>query len=101
MKKIVLIFLLLFLNSSFAHEAVDDSSLPNDYKIAKAVRQAVREADKDLLNSTLLGSWRDYLKIVALDLDVQTQPLILIRFDEDMNFRNQLKQVIEWEVKYE
>jgi len=101
MKKLIPTFLLLLFSMSIAVEAADDSSQPNDYKIARAVRQAVRDAGDELLNSSLLSAWRDYLKLVAMDLDMQTQPLILIKFDEDINFRNQLKKIIEREVRWE
>ena len=101
MNKLAISFLLLFFSIAIAVETADDSSHPNDYKIAKAVRQAVRDANPDLLNSTILGVWRDHLKLAAMELDVQTQPLILIKFDEDINFRNQLKKIIEWEVTLE
>lgn len=101
MKKLTFIFLLLLFSISFAVETADDSSHPNDYKIARAIRQAVRDAEPELLNSSLIGVWRNYLKLVAMDMELQTQPLILIKFDEDINFRNQLKKVIEWEVSSE
>ncbi len=100
-KKLTLLIILLFFSVSFAVEAADDSSHLNDYQIARVVRQAVRDAEPELLNSSLIGAWRNYLKLVALDLEFQTQPLILIKFDEDVNFRNQLKKIIEWEVRSE
>lgn len=80
---------------------LNDSTQTDDYKIARAMRKAVRDADLELLNSTVLGSWRDYLKIAVMDLNMQLQPLALIRFDEDISFRNQLKTLIDWEAKCE
>lgn len=69
----------------------------NELKIAQAIRKAVRDADTTLLHSPTLGPWREYLKIAALDLDPNLQPLVLIKFDEDISFRNHLKAIIGWE----
>lgn len=98
--KILLASAILFIpNLLFATS--NDSSQPNDLKIARVVRQAVHDADETLLNSPVFGHWRDYLKIAAMDLDIQLQPLVLIRFDEDSRFRNQLKKIVEWEADWE
>ncbi len=101
MKNLALLFLLLIFCASSAVETADDSSHSNDYEIARAIRQAVRDADHELLNSSLIGAWRNYLKLVAMDMNLQTQPLILIRFDEDANFRTQFKKIIEWQISLE
>ncbi|MFQ5823930.1 MAG: hypothetical protein ACE5JB_07740 [bacterium] len=73
----------------------------NELKIARAVRKAVRDADTTLLKSPTLAPWRDYLKIAALNLETNLQPLVLIKFDEDISFRNQLKTIIEWESQWQ
>ncbi len=75
----------------------NDSTYHNDFRIARVVRKAVRDADSTLLHSPTLQSWREYLKIAAMELNYQLQPLVLIKFDEDIAFRNQLKALIEWE----
>ncbi len=97
------LYALLFpalLNSSTI-AAVNDSSIFNDHKIARVVRKAVREADPNLLKPNSFNSWRDYLKIAAIDLTPELQPLVLIKFDEDISFRNQLKTIIEWENQWD
>ncbi len=81
--------------------SINDSTEINDQKIAQVVRNAVRQADASILNLNAFSAWRDYLKIAALDLDPQLQPLLLIKFDEDISFRNQLKNLIEWESKFQ
>lgn len=73
----------------------------NELKIMRAVRTTVRDADSTLLQSQKLTPWREYLKIIALNLEPYLQPLVLIKFDEDISFRNQLKTVINWEVHWE
>ena len=73
----------------------------NELKIMRAVRKTVRDADSTLLQSQKLTPWREYLKIIALNLESYLQPLVLIKFDEDISFRNQLKTVIEWEFHWE
>ncbi|RMD94492.1 MAG: hypothetical protein D6813_02135 [Calditrichaeota bacterium] len=72
----------------------------NDLKIARAIRQCVREADSTLLHTSNMKLWREYLKIVAMNLEPDLQPLVLIKFDEDVSFRNQLKSLIEWEATW-
>ncbi|NIR47676.1 hypothetical protein GWO43_27490 [candidate division KSB1 bacterium] len=84
-----------------AHALSNDSSQLNDYKIAKSIRKAVRKADSTLLQASSLNIWRDYLKIACADLDRDLQPLVLIKFDEDMSFRSHLKTLIDWENKWE
>ena len=64
------------------------------------MRKAVKSADSTLLKSTLLNNWREYLKISTIDLDVELQPLVLIKFDEDMAFRKQLKAIIDWQCNW-
>ena len=89
---------LLLLAIRFSYPShLNDSSQLNDYKIAQVVRTAVREADSTLLATSSFAVWRDYLKIVATRLKLQLQPLLLIKFDEDAAFRNQLKAIVEWE----
>lgn len=95
MKSLFGLVALTFLNVLTPH--ANDASQPNDLKIAQVVRKAVRDADSTLLHTTVLGNWRDYLKIAAIDLEIELQPLVLIKFDEDMSFRTQLKKLIEWE----
>ncbi len=82
------------------HDPVADASKLNDYKIARAVRRAVRSADSTLLKAHSLQPWRDYLKIATSDLEQHLQPLLLIKFDEDRSFRSQLKTIIDWESKW-
>ena len=94
--KSLLSFLLIALLSATT-PGLNDSSQVNDSRIAQAIRKAVRDADPALLQSSVLGNWREYLKIAAMDLDLELQPLVLIKFDEDISFRNQLKSLIEWE----
>lgn len=79
----------------------NDADKKSALKIARTVRQAVRDADSTLLHASNLIAWRDYLKIAALDLDQQIQPLVLIEFDSDAAFRNQLKTLIAWERIYQ
>lgn len=81
--------------------SINDSTEVNDQKIAQVVRNAVRQADPSILKTKAFGAWRDYLKIAAVDLDPQLQPLLLIKFDEDISFRNQLKNVIDWESRFQ
>lgn len=90
MKSLFGLVALTFLNVLTPH--ANDASQPNDLKIAQVVRKAVRDADSTLLHTTVLGNWRDYLKIAAIDLEIELQPLVLIKFDEDMSFRTQLKK---------
>lgn len=80
--------------------AINDSSQIHDQKIAQVVRNAVRQADPAILNVKAFNLWRDYLKIAAMDLDPYLQPLLLIKFDEDIAFRNHLKTLIDWESKF-
>ena len=94
---IFLIILLYITQISTSPPKAKDTSQLNDYKIACAVRKAVRQADSTLLNDHSLTGWRDYPKVAALDLQSQLQPLVLIKFDEDVSFRNQLKTIIRWE----
>jgi hypothetical protein len=100
MNPLYALFFPVLLNSS-PIAAVNDSSVFNDHKIARVVRKAVREADPDLLKPNAFNSWRDYLKIAAIDLTPELQPLVLIKFDEDISFRNQLKTIIEWENQWD
>lgn len=79
----------------------DSTARLNDYKIASAVRKAVREADSTLFQTTVSGGWRDYLKIAAIELNLDLQPLLLIKFDEDSGFRSQLKTIIGWEATFQ
>ncbi len=95
MKTFLAFFLVAFWNTSTP--SPNGSVKLNDFKIARAVRKAVRNADSTLLNDSSLNAWRDYLKVAALELRLQLQPLVLIKFDEDIGFRNQLKTIIEWE----
>jgi len=90
-----LIALLLFLTP--LEPAPNDSSHINETEIARAMRKAVRQADSTLLKKTALGEWRDYVKLATMELDPELRPLVLIKFDEDVSFRNQLKKLIEWE----
>lgn len=99
MKKLLVLLLIAFGNT-FALQP-NYSSKFNDYQIASAVRKAVREADSTLLQVKSLGHWRDYLKIAAMELKLHLQPLVLIKFDEDISFRNQLKTIIEWENRWQ
>jgi hypothetical protein len=80
---------------------LNPSNQVNELKIAQAVRKAVRDADSTLLRSPTLGPWREYLKIAALNLDSDIQPLVLIKFDEDVGFRHQLRTIIEWERQWQ
>jgi hypothetical protein len=80
---------------------INDSAQANDHKIAQVVRSAVRQADAAILNVNAFSVWRDYLKIAALDLDPMLQPLLLIKYDEDISFRNQLKTLLDWESKFQ
>ncbi|MFQ5649867.1 MAG: hypothetical protein ACE5IY_07985 [bacterium] len=98
MKSLIPFFLVSIFNLTLLTS--NDSAQPDDTKIARAIRQAVRDAEPELLKSTLTGSWREYLKIAAMDLEMQLQPLVLIKFDEDISFRNQLKKIIEWEANW-
>lgn len=98
MKAFISILLLSVLNSNPSIK--NDSSNPDELKIAQVMRMAVKSADSTLLKSTLLGNWREYLKISTIDLDVGLQPLLLIKFDEDMAFRNQLKTIIDWQCNW-
>jgi len=97
MKAFISILLLSVLNSN---PSINDSSNPDELKIAQVMRKAVKSADSTLLKSTLLGNWREYLKISTVDLDVELQPLVLIKFDEDMAFRKQLKAIIDWQCNW-
>ncbi len=99
MKSFLALFVCTFINLTLSPS--DDTSKTTDLQIATTVRQAVREADEELLKSTLLGSWREYLKLAAMDLDIQLQPLVLIKFDEDISFRNQIKKLIEWQAEWD
>ena len=83
MKAFISILLLSVLNSN---PSINDSPNPDELKIARVMRKAVKSADSTLLKSTLLSNWREYLKISTVDLDVELQPLVLIKFDEDMAF---------------
>ncbi len=95
MKLVATCICLLICSSSISSPS--DSSQPADVEIARSIRAAVRDADQELLSATILGDWRDYLKVAAINLDLQLQPLLLIKFDQDVRFRAQLKQLIEWE----
>jgi len=89
---------ILLLSLLVSHPSIkNDSSNPDELKIAQVMRKAVKNADSTLLKSTLLANWREYLKISTIDLDVELQPLLLIKFDEDMAFRKQLKTIIDWQ----
>lgn len=96
-----IIALILFSVFNLTLPVSNDESQPSDYKIARAVREAVRNADPELLKSTLTGNWREYLKLAAMELDMELQPLVLIKFDEDISFRNQLKKIVEWEANWQ
>jgi len=74
-----------------------DTSANQDYEISRVVRKAVRQAPQELLKTTVLADWREYLKVVGRELTPETQPLLLIKFDEDSGFRSQLKTIIEWQ----
>ncbi|MCG8603781.1 hypothetical protein MJD09_02130 [bacterium] len=89
-------FLTFFTYPLYSNDSVDVS----DYKIAVVVREAVRAADSNLLNASSLAAWRDHLKVAATNLQLPMQPLMLIKFDEDAKFRNQLKTIIEWEKQW-
>lgn len=92
---------ILLLSLLVSHPSIkNDSSNPDELKIAQVMRKAVKNADSTLLKSTLLANWREYLKISTIDLDVELQPLLLIKFDEDMAFRNQLKTIIDWQCNW-
>lgn len=99
MKYILVLFFFLF-QIPFVFSA-DSAGNNDDAEIARAVRQAVRNADSTLLAASWLEGWRDYLKIAAMDLDMRLQPLVLIRFDEDISFRQQLRHLIERESQYQ
>ncbi|MFQ5754287.1 MAG: hypothetical protein ACE5HI_20055 [bacterium] len=99
MKTLTILSLIAIWNAFIPHH--NNSSQLNDYKIAYTVRKAVRAADSTLLKSKSFNIWRDYLKIAAMDLKLQLQPLVLIKFDEDMGFRNQLKTIIQWESQWQ
>lgn len=81
--------------------SLNETNKNNDLKIARTIRLAVRDADSTLLNASSLTPWREYLKICALKLDGQLQPLVLIKFDEDVGFREQLKTIIKWEAQWQ
>ncbi len=98
MKALISILLLSVLSSNPSTR--NDSPNPDELKIAQAMRRAVKSADSTLLKSTLLGNWREYLKISTVDLEFGLQPLVLIKFDEDMGFRNQLKTIIDWQCNW-
>ncbi len=98
MKILFSIFLLLLcIQVVFSSEPIESS----DVQIARIVRQAVRDAEPELLKSQVLAGWREYLKLAAMDLDLQLQPLVLIKFDEDIRFRKHLRQLIESETEWE
>ncbi|MFQ5636547.1 MAG: hypothetical protein ACE5IR_00955 [bacterium] len=78
-----------------------DSSKINEQEMARSIRNAVRQADSTLMQTHSLNTWRDYLKFATMDLRMQLQPLVLIKFDEDQSFRNQLKTLIEWESQWQ
>ena len=70
---------ILLLSLLVSHPSIkNDSSNPDELKIAQVMRKAVKNADSTLLKSTLLANWREYLKISTIDLDVELQPLLLI-----------------------
>jgi len=64
-------------------------------------RIAVLDASPDLLKQPLNSGWRQYLKLVALNLEVSIQPLVLMKFDEDVKFRRRLQQLIDRELNLE
>jgi hypothetical protein len=68
-----------------------------DLQMARAVRSAVRSADSNLLHSVGSENLRAFLKMSAMQLSRELQPLLLIRFDEDAGFRQELKELIERE----
>jgi hypothetical protein len=90
----------IFILAISAYFQNNQPDLSDELKITRAVRLAVREADSTLLHAPKLTPWRNYLKIAALNLDEHLQPLVLIKFDEDISFRNQLKTIIEWEANW-
>lgn len=93
MKSLIALLLLL----APLESVPNDSSHVNETEIARAMRMAVREADSTLLKKTALGDWRDYVKLASMQLEPELRPLVLIKFDEDVSFRNQFKKLIEWE----
>lgn len=96
-----IVFSILFVSLGFNAPIAKDSSTVDEIKIARTLRQAVCNADSTLLKTTLLGNWRDYLKASTTDLNTELQPLVLIKFDEDMAFRIQLKTIIEWQYNWQ
>lgn len=96
--KMIVGFLLLF---AALESNPNDSSHIDEVKIARAMRVAVRQADSTLLKKSSLDEWRDYVKISTLELEPELRPLVLIKFDEDVGFRNQLKKIIEWECQWQ
>lgn len=84
----------LFSSRSSAQQA-------NDIQIAGVVRHAVQLADSTLLHSSLNEGWRDYLKLMSLELKAELQPLLLIKFDEDVAFRTKLKAIIRREARFD
>ncbi|MFQ5677052.1 MAG: hypothetical protein ACE5G1_14245 [bacterium] len=96
-----IILSILVVSLGFSAPPTNDSSTVDELKIARTLRQAVRDADSTLLKATLLGNWRDYLKASTTDLNTELQPLVLIKFDEDMAFRTQLKTIIEWQYNWQ
>ncbi len=92
---------LALLNGSPLTAYPDSSARSTDLEIARSLRTVVRHADADLLNSAVLSVWRDYLMLSASNLDAKLQPLLLIKFDRDVAFRNQFKELISWESEFE
>jgi hypothetical protein len=61
----------------------------------------VQLADSTLLRNSLSDGWRDYLKLMSLELNAELQPLLLIKFDEDIAFRTKLKAIIRREAGFD
>jgi len=92
---VVLTVIFSFHTPLFAYS--DSTAHPPEFEIARSVRAVVQNAGADLLNSTVLGAWRDHLMVAAANLSPEVQPLLLIKFDQDVVFRGQFKELIAWE----
>ncbi len=89
------------LNAAFSSSI--QSPCSKNAQISHVIRNAVMSADSSLLESSVLSDWRDYLKAAVQELPSELQPIFLIKFDQDTDFRHQLKTIIElnrnWEKK--
>jgi len=100
MHRLIVLAVFVLSNSAlFAHS--DSSSHTPDFEIARSVRAVVQNAGPDLLSSTVLNTWREHLMVAAANLAPALQPLILIKFDQDIAFRSQFKELIAWEARLE